>query len=160
VAFLAALLTTPVRAEELVGCDKFKWPVDREMAALRTPDLKEVNSGAKVSVIPFAGTIMLTPSNSSNLPKAPERSPKADTFSGYLELTGIKVGTYSISLADAAWVDVVEDNRFLKAKAHSGAEGCQGIRKVLQFELSAELLIVQISGASRPHLNIAILPAE
>jgi hypothetical protein len=159
-ACLAALSSTLAWAEEPVGCDKFKWPVDREMAALRTPNLKEINSGTKVPAIPFAGTMLLAPSSSASLPKTPERSPKTDTFSGYLEITGVKAGTYSISLDDAAWVDVVEDNQFLKAKAHSGVQGCPGIRKVLQFELRADPLIVQISGAQTQRLNVAIMPWE
>jgi hypothetical protein len=159
-ACLAALSSTLAWAEEPVGCDKFKWPVDREMAALRTPNLKEVNSGTKVSAIPFAGTILLAPSSSASLPKSPERSPNIDTFSGYLEITGLTAGTYSISLGDAAWVDVVQDNQFLKAKAHSGVQGCQGIRKVLQFEPRADPLIVQISGAPPQRLNVVIMPSE
>jgi hypothetical protein len=66
-------------------------------------------------------------------------------------------GTYSISLSDAAWVDVVEQVHILKAKAHSGVQGCQGTRKV---ELRGDPLIIQISGSSIPRLNFAILPAE
>jgi hypothetical protein len=58
------------------------------MAALRTPNLKKINSGAKVPATPFVETVLLTPSNSANLPKA--RVPKTDTFSGYLEITGLK----------------------------------------------------------------------
>jgi hypothetical protein len=63
-------------------------------------------------------------------------------------------------LSDAAWVDVVEHDQFLKAKAHSGVQGCQDIRKVLQFELRGDPLIIQISGAQTPRLNVAILRAE
>jgi hypothetical protein len=69
-------------------------------------------------------------------------------------------GTYSISLSDAAWVDVVEQDHILKAKAHTGVQGCQGTRKVQRFELRGAPLIIQISGASIPRLNFAILPAE
>jgi hypothetical protein len=159
-ACLVALSSTLAWAEEPIGCDKFRWPVDREMTALRTPNLEEINSGAKVSAIPFAGTVLLTPSSSADLPKTPERAPKTDTFSGYVQITGVKAGIYSISLGDAAWVDVVEDGQFLKAKAHSGVQGCQGIRKVLQFELRADPVIVQISGAPTQRLNIAIMPSE
>ena len=76
------------------------------MAALRTPNLKKINSGAKVPGTPFAGSVLLTPSNSANLPKkAPERSPKTNTFSGYLEITGLKAGTYSISHIDGRGAD-------------------------------------------------------
>jgi hypothetical protein len=159
-AGLTILLIGPVSAQEPVGCDKFKWPVEREMTALRADHLEQVNSSTKLSTVPFVGTVMLAPSNSANLPKEPERTPKDDTFSGYLVITGIVSGTYSISISDAAWLDVVENGQFLKPKAHSGAQGCQGIRKVLQFELRADPLIIQISGAPTPRLNVAILPAE
>jgi len=57
-------------------------------------------------------------------------------------------------------VDVVEHDQFLKAKAHSGVQGCEGIRKVLQFELKGDPLVIPISGAPTPRLNLAILPAE
>ena len=131
--------------------------MEREMTALRAAHLEQVNSSTKLSAVPFVGTVMLVPSHTTNLPKG---TPKDDTFSGYLVITGIASGTYSISVSDAAWLDVVENDHFLKAKAHSGAQGCQGIRKVLQFELRGDPLIVQISGAPTPRLNVAILPAE
>jgi len=159
-AFIAILLIGPASAQEPVGCDKFKWPVEKEMTALRAPHLQEVNSSTKLSTVPFVGTVVLVPSNTANLPKAPERTPKDDTFSGYLAITGIAAGTYSISLFDAAWVDVVQADRFLKAKAHSGVQGCQGIRKVLQFEVRADPLIIQVSGASTSRLNLSIMPLE
>ena len=159
-ASIAILLIGPVSAQELVGCDKFKWPVEREMTALRAAHLQQVNSSTKLSAVPFVGTVVLVPSNTANWPKEPERTPKDDTFSGYLVIMGIASGTYSISVSDAAWLDVVEDDHFLKAKADSGVQGCQGIRKVLQFELRGDPLIVQISGAPTPRLNVAILSAE
>jgi hypothetical protein len=71
-AFIVALSTTLALAEEPIGCDKFKWPVDKEIAALRAPNLQEVKSSTKVSAIPFAGTVLLVPSSSASLPK--ERS--------------------------------------------------------------------------------------
>ena len=162
--YVAALITTvsavSALAEEPIGCDKFKWPVEKEMGALRAPNIQQVKSGTNIATIPFAGTVLLVPSSSANLPKAPERPPKDDTFAGYLAVAGLAAGTYSISLSDAAWVDVVEDDQFLKAKAHSGVQGCEGIRKVLQFELKGDPLVIQISGAPTPRLNLAVLPAE
>jgi hypothetical protein len=155
---ITALSAISAFAEEPVGCDKFKWPVEREMGALRTPNMQQVKSGTKVAAIPFVGTLLLIQSGSANLPKAPEREPKDDTFSGYLAVTDLKPGAYSISLSDVAWVDVVEHDHFLKAKAHSGVQGCEGIRKVLQFELKGAI-VIQISGAPTLHLNVAVLPA-
>ena len=159
-ALITALSAISAFAEEPVGCDKFKWPVEKDMGALRAPNLQQVKSGTKIAAIPFAGTVLLVQSSSANLPKAPERPPKDDTFSGYLAVTGLTAGAYSISLSDAAWVDVLEHDQFLKAKAHSGVQGCEGIRKVLQFELKGDPLFIQISGAPTPRLNLAVLPVE
>jgi len=156
----AALTVTPTLAQEPVGCDKFKWPVEKEMAALREANLKAVASGSNVSVIPFVATVLLAPSNDASLPQAPERAPKNDTFAGYLSVAGTAAGTYSISLSDAAWVDVVQGHRFLKARAHSGVQGCQGIRKVLRFDLTSEPFVIQISGAPTERLTTAIMPIE
>ena len=36
---LLALLTTPALAQEPVGCDKFKWPLDKERALLTSVNL-------------------------------------------------------------------------------------------------------------------------
>jgi hypothetical protein len=33
-AFIVALSTTLALAEEPIGCDKFKWPIDKEIAAI------------------------------------------------------------------------------------------------------------------------------
>jgi hypothetical protein len=160
-ACVAALfIATQASGQEPVGCDKFKFPVEREMTALRAPDVKGVASGANVVAVPFAGTARLLPLSAANLPKAPERLPKSGTFSGFLSVSGISKGTYSISLSDAAWLDVIQQDRFLKPKAHSGVQGCEGVRKVVQFELGPEPFVVQISGAQADHLTIAIMPSE
>ena len=160
VALITILSAVSAFAAEPIGCDKFKWPVEKEMGALRAPNIQQVKSGTNVATVPFAGTVLLSPSSSANLLKTPERPPKDDTFGGYVAIAGLAAGTYSISLSDAAWVDVVENDQFLKAKAHSGVQGCEGIRKVLQFELKGDPLVIQISGAPTPRLNLAVLPAE
>ena len=112
----------PISAQQPIACDKFKWLVEREMTALRAAHLEQVNSSTKLSAVPFVGTVMLVPSHTTNLPKG---TPKDDTFSGYLAITGIAAGTYSISLSDAAWLDVVENHiaalRVVKASARSSS---------------------------------------
>ena len=36
-ALVALLLAAPALAQEPVGCDKFKWPLDRERTMLANP---------------------------------------------------------------------------------------------------------------------------
>ena len=70
--FIALLLLSaaPVRAaEEPSGCDKFKWPIDRERAALTTPDRAKLASGAELAALPATGmTLALTPPADAKLP--------------------------------------------------------------------------------------------
>jgi len=157
---IAVLSAAPAAAQEPVGCDKFSLPVEQEMAALRAPNLKVVASGSNVAETPFAAMLLLAPIKAAQLPKAPERAPNEDTFAGYLSVAAVAPGTYSISLSDAAWVDVLQNNRFLKARAHSGARGCPGIRKVLRFDLTSKSFVVQFSGATTGRLGVAIMPAK
>ena len=56
--FIALLLlaAAPARAaEEPSGCDKFKWNIDRERAALSAPDRVKLASGGELAALPSTG---------------------------------------------------------------------------------------------------------
>ena len=79
------LVAAPALADEPVGCDKFKWPLDKERATLNGTDLPKIASGASVTfAIPFATIVALVPFADAKLPAPPERVPKSpDTFAGF-----------------------------------------------------------------------------
>ena len=83
-----ALLAAPglAQAQEGSGCNGFKWPLDRERAALvRTDKASLPNGGA----LPYdaAMTLQLQPFSSAGLPKAPERAPRSPSaFAGHFTL--------------------------------------------------------------------------
>jgi hypothetical protein len=163
--FIALLLLSaaPVRAaEEPSGCDKFKWPIDRERAALTAPDRVKLASGAELAALPATGmTLTLTPPADAKLPTPPERAPKEGTFAGFASVKSApKAGLYTISLSAGGWVDVVQNGHILKPKGFSGATDCDGIRKTMKYELSASPLVLQISGTKEDSISIAILPTE
>jgi len=58
------------------------------------------------------------------------------------------------------WVDVVQDGRTSKPTAFSGATDCEGLRKLVRYELAAGELLLQISGVSADTITLAILPAD
>jgi hypothetical protein len=150
--FLIALLLLGAApawaAEEPSGCDKFKWPIDRERAALTAADRAKLASGSELTTLPSTGiTLALTAPADAKLPTPPERAPK-------------EAGLYTISLSAGAWVDVVQDGHFLKPKAFSGATDCDGIRKTMKYELSASPFVLQVSGIKEDSISIAILPTE
>jgi hypothetical protein len=147
VAALLLLTAAPAwAAEEPSGCDKFKWPIERERAALTAPDRAKLSSGNELAALPSSGiTLALVAPPDAKLPTPPERAPKEGTFAGFTSFkTAPKAGLYTISLSAGGWVDVVQDGHFVKPKAFSGATDCDGIR----------------SGTRENAVSIAILPTE
>ena len=160
---LALLSAAPAwAAEEPSGCDKFKWGIERERAALTAPDRITLASGAELAALPAQAVILALRSPAeAKLPTPPERAPKDGTFAGFASIKNApKAGLYSISLSGGGWVDVVQDGHFLKPKAFSGATDCDGIRKTMKYELSASPFVVQVTGTRDNSISIAILPTE
>ena len=151
-----------IAAEEPSGCDKFKWSIDHERAALTAPDRAKLASGSEQAALPATGiTLSLVTPTDAKLPAPPERAPKEGTFAGFTSVKAApKAGLYTISLSAGAWVDVVQDGHFLKPKAFSGATDCDGIRKTMKYELAASPFVLQVSGARENAISIAILPTE
>jgi hypothetical protein len=149
-------------AEEPSGCDKFKWPIDRERAALTAPDRVKLASGGELAALPATGiTLGLRAPAEAKLPSPPERAPKEGTFAGFTSFKSApKAGLYTVSLSVGGWVDVMQDGRALKPKAFSGATDCDGIRKTMKYEIGASPFVLQISGAREDSVSIAILPSE
>ena len=149
-------------AEEPSGCDKFKWPIEHERAALTAPDRVKLASGTELASLPATGiTLGLRTPADAKLPTPPERAPKEGTFSGFTSFTAApKAGIYTISLSAGGWVDVVQDGHFLKPKGFSGATDCDGIRKTMKYEIAAKPFVLQVSGAREDSISIAVLPSE
>ena len=149
-------------AEEPSGCDKFKWNIDRERAALTAPDRIKLASGGELAALPSTGvTLALRTPAEAKLPSPPERAPKDGTFAGFANIKSApKAGIYTVSLSAGGWVDLVQDGHFLKPKAFSGATDCDGIRKTMKYEIAASPLLLQVSGTREDAVSVAILPSE
>ena len=149
-------------AEEPSGCDKFKWPIERERAALTAPDRAKLASGGELAALPASGmTLALVAPADAKLPTPPERAPKEGTFAGFASIkTAPKAGLYTVSLSSGGWVDVVQDGHILKPKAFSGATDCDGIRKTMKYELTASPFVLQISGTKEDSISAAVLPSQ
>ncbi|HWE79648.1 MAG TPA: hypothetical protein VG270_14125 [Pseudolabrys sp.] len=156
----AALLSSAAAcAAEPVGCDKFKWPLDRERALLATP--AAVKSGDTLVTLPAnAIGIALVPFAAARLPLPPQHPPKAaQSYAGFVRIDAPpKAGVYRVTLAEAAWVDVVQDGREVAAKAFSSALGCSGVRKSVKFEFDNEPLTIQVSGTTAHRVTLVVTP--
>jgi hypothetical protein len=161
IVLAASAMAGSAFAQEPVGCDKFKWPLDKERATLNGTDLPKIASGDRVTwPIPFATSVALAPFADAKLPMAPERSPKSPTsFAGFFQVPGPpKSGTYKITLSSEGWIDVIQDGHLVKGGPFSGATGCEGVRKSVKFDLAAaEPFMVQLSGVPANSIRIAIM---
>ena len=157
-ALIALLLAAPALAQEPVGCDKFKWPLERERTMLANPTV--VASGSQV-LQPLAAAMMVTlvPFADAKLPAVPERAPKSpDSYAGFVRASVPKPGTYRITLSEGAWIDVIQDGVALKATAHSGATGCDGVRKSVKFELAPGPMIIELSATTAHAVALVVTP--
>src|ERR1700743_1225914 len=93
-------------AEEPSGCDKFKWNIDHERAALTRPGRVTLNSGTDVAAMPSTGiTLSLVSPADAKLPTPPERAPKDGTMAGFANFKAApKAGIYTIRLDKGARV--------------------------------------------------------
>jgi hypothetical protein len=159
IVILALVASAPALAQEPVGCDKFKWPLDKERATLTGADLPKVASGDRVTwPIPFGMSVVLVPFADAKLPTPPERAPKSPTsFAGFVQVRApAKPGSYKVTLSAEGWIDVVQSGQIAKSTAFSGALGCEGIRKSVKFDLTAQPFTVELSNVPSNAIGIAI----
>jgi len=159
IAIFVLLFATPALAQEPVGCDKFKWPLDQERKLLATA--APVASGAEVArPLGAAVAISLARLGDAKLPQPPSRTPKQpDAYAGFVRVPPLpKPGTYRITLSQGAWIDVFQDGHGVKSADFSGAAGCDGIRKSVKFELTATPFVVEITGSPTETIAVVITP--
>jgi hypothetical protein len=152
-ALIALLLATPAFAQgsEPPGCDKFKWPIDKERALLASA--MPVANGATASQ--QAARIKLA-ADTAKLPQPPTRQPKAGTYSGFLNVPAPKAGIYRVTLSAGGWIDVFQNGKEVKSSAFTGAPGCDGIRKSVKFDLAAAPYVIEITGVETDSVSVAI----
>ena len=157
----AALAVAPgvAAADEPTGCDAFKWPLDHERAALMNSGKAAVANGGALTA-DAAATLKLTPFAEAGLPHAPERAPKSpQSYAGHFALAALqKPGIYKITIASEGWIDVIDAGQFLHPKAFSGALGCEGARKSVEFDLPARPLDLQLSDVKNGEISVIVSP--
>jgi hypothetical protein len=159
IVIAACAMATSAFAQEPVGCDKFKWPLDKERATLNGTDLPKITSGDRVAFpIPFGTIVALVPFADAKLPAPPERTPKSpDSFAGFFEVKApAQAGSYKITLSAAGWIDMAQAGQAVKSTAFSGAIGCEGIRKSVKFDLAAAPFTVELSSVKADEIKIVI----
>jgi hypothetical protein len=158
-----ALIAAPglALAQEGSGCGGFRWPLDRERAALVRADKASLPNGGS---LPYdvAMTLELQPLSAAGLPKAPERAPRSPSaFAGHFGLAApAKAGAYRVTISSEGWVDVLDGGAYLHPIAFTGAMGCEGARKSVKFDLPGRPLALQFSGVPRDQISVIVSPDQ
>jgi hypothetical protein len=157
IAFAALPACQPVWAAEPTGCGHFKWPLDHEKTLLAAPE--EIASGGAAKLA-TGENLKLGLQANAKLPQEPSRPPKfPDSYAGFVTLPAPgSAGTYRVTIAHGAWIDVVQDGHVLKSTDHTGAVGCDGLAKSLKFDLSATPFTVEISSSTEPSVALVVTP--
>jgi len=147
------------QAAEPSGCDKFKWPMVHEQAALSAPPSTKLEAGGALA-LDAAAQLRLAPFAEAKLDMPPERAPKASpSYAGALKLDApATAGTFKISMSQEGWIDVIQDGRFVKPVAFSGATDCAGLRKSVKFPLAAKPATIQFSNVKDAHIAVIVSP--
>ena len=82
-------------------------------------------------------------------------------MAGYVRFGAPAVaGPYQIVVSQATWIDILQDGRYIKPSAFSGATDCPGTRKSIRFNLVAAPFVVQISGTTAPAVSLLVEPVR
>lgn len=162
-AVLAAaclIVSVAARADEPKGCDAFKWPLKNEASLLQSTTKAVVVSGTTASVGGKGVELRLLEYGAAGLPKTPERAPKTTpSMAGFINFAApTAAGSYQITISAAAWIDVIQDGKYVKPTAFSGATDCPGVRKSIRADLAASPFTLQISGLRNGSIGIVITP--
>jgi hypothetical protein len=158
-----ALIAAPglVQAQEGTGCGGFRWPVDRERAALVRADKPSLTNGGSIAY-DVATRLELQPLSAAGLPKVPERAPRsAASFAGHFVLAvPAKPGVYRVTISSEGWVDVLDGGAYLHPTAFTGAKECEGARKSVKFDLPSRPLALQFSGVPGDQISVIVSPDQ
>jgi len=160
---IAALWVGTAAAAEGTGCAAFKWPVNKEQALFADKSIQAAQSGMTLPTLPQGGiALALTDTGDVKFAMPPAGKPKDGAVKAAVLSIGTvpKAGTYQVTLSGEAWIDIIQDGKFVDSADHSGATGCDAVRKIVRFDLAAGPLEVQVSRASAASLNLAIEPVQ
>lgn len=163
IALCFTLAAAPAHAADAKGCE-FLWPLKTEMAWMDAANAEKVATGGTLASIPDARAIELAlkPAADVTFPVAPTKTAKsgdAKTFSGFVSLEAKEAAHLQVSISDHAWIDVVQNGKALEATGHTGSHDCPQIRKSVRFEVGTGAFVLEISGAEKETIRIAVRPA-
>lgn len=144
------------------GCGAFAWSIRDERAWFGDTRLPRRDSGARLRKINRAVELDLRPTAKVDFFLPPARKPKDNSFSGEVAFFGVpRPGLYQVTLSRPASIEVFENGFRLRRQATTTSENCPGVSKSARYRLApGDLVLVQVTGASRDSIKIAFAEAR
>jgi hypothetical protein len=161
-ALLLGLCGAAAHAED--PCAGFKWNVAHERA-LFAGDAQALTSTQDAGSAPGLAPEHLY--NISLLPQATlalrvpagAKSRFGGAFAGFARLNIAVAGLYRVSLDQPGWIDLVGAHGVIASSDFSGQRGCSTPHKVVQFELPAGGILLQLTGITGSHVQLTLTQA-
>lgn len=100
-------------------------------------------------------TLLSTPE--VRYPLRPEKPGGSGSYGGLVRIDVSEPGTYRVVLGSAAWIDLVGGGKAVISTAHGHGPDCSGIRKIVDFPLTAGRYTLQIAANSEPQTTVLIV---
>lgn len=159
---LAALLLHGAGAFAADACGEYKWNVANEVKLYATKPT-ELAVAATPDKAPLINTgilyaLALQPQDAVQYPVAPSKRMLPDgSHGGLVKFKVAKAGAYRIALDAGYWIDVVHDGKSLAALDFNGQRQCNGPRKIVVYELPANVeLTLQVAQSSEKTARLAV----
>lgn len=158
---LAAVLAVCAAQARAGDCSSFAWNVAHERALFATRPQEET-AGSDAASAPRIMQdrlyrLALVPQEKVTFGTLPGK--KALTNGSYAGVVRIHVavaGMYRISMSRHFWVDIVKDGKLIPSTNFTGASGCSAPRKIVQYQLPAGNVLLQISQYASPQVNLTV----
>lgn len=156
----------PARGAQTPDCSAFTWDMTRELAlfgtaAVQLTSADNVASAPQIEVNTLY-SVDLQPLGQVAFPHALGKPfPPESSSGGMLKLRLNTAGYYRISIDAPLWIDVLAANDVIASTGFQGRQPCRLIHKSVAWSLPAGVeLIVQLAGAARDRMHLAVTPAQ
>lgn len=89
-------------------------------------------------------------------PVQPEKPGGTVAHAGLFEFTVGTEGAYAVALSTPAWIDVLEDGKYLEPASFGHGPECTSIRKMVVFQMKPGKHVLQVSGNAAPALKLLV----
>jgi hypothetical protein len=144
--------------EAAAACEQSAWPLSLERNLLRQAVGVTLYAPVSLENVPEHGFILrLQHSSVAEFALPPRQPTTADGFAGRGQFEApIRPGTVQVTLSDEAWVDVVQEGRYVEPLAMIAPADCPGVARSIRFVLGAKPFVLQVSRSLRNAVGMVI----